>query len=238
MLWHTGGMLPLFLAVFTVIFTLISMAELRKGLAFAARGVEVSGQVMDRDEVRVRRDDRWQTDHYLTMRYTVPDEVIELRRKVTRSVYDASDIGSSRTVRYMPDAPRQVEFKIGETLAAGQTMRWLALALGLATLGTLWWKGGRAVDAIRARKFGALEQVTVTGVREIKHKNDRTYTLEWTDADHVTGSSLTSGSRARYADYPPGSRIEVYRGARGHMWWVGDVGPRTAAATVPSVGRG
>ena len=116
-------------------------------------------------------------------------------------------------------------------------MRWLSLALGIATLAALWWKGARAVDAIRARRYGASGQVTVTGVREIKRKNGRSYALEWIDAAGVEGSSLSAGSRARFDACPPGTRIEVFRGARGHMWWVGDVGPRGAAPTMPSVGR-
>ncbi|WP_299724581.1 DUF3592 domain-containing protein [uncultured Tateyamaria sp.] len=237
MLWRTGGMLPLFLAIFTVVMSLISMAELRKGLAFASRGVEVSGEVLDRAEKRVRRDDRWETDYYLTVRYDAQGRVMEKRRKVLKRVYEASDIGSTRRVRYLPEKPETVEFEIGSTLASGKMMRWLSLALGIATLAALWWKGGRAVDAIRARKFGASQWVTVTGIREIKHKNGRSYQLQWTNSDFTTGSSLTAGREATFAPYPPGTKIEVFRGAKGHMWWVGDVGPRNAAATVPSVGK-
>ena len=237
MLWRTGGVLPIFLFVFAVVFTLISMNELRSGLAFASRGVEVMGQVMDRDEQRVRRDGKWQTDHYLTVRYDVAGKPMEMRRKVRPRVYEASDIGSLRVVRYLPEAPNRVEFEIGQTLRDGGTTRWVALGSGLAALLTLWWKGARAVDAIRARKFGRAEQVTVTGIRKIRHKNGYSYRLQWVDQDGVEGESLSSGSQAPFERYPVHSRVEVFRGVAGHMWWVGDIGPRKAAATVPSVAK-
>ncbi|MEM6372644.1 MAG: DUF3592 domain-containing protein [Pseudomonadota bacterium] len=234
MLWKTGGLLPLFLGVFTVIFTLISSGELRDGLAFEARGVTVEGDVVDRDSERVRRDDRWQTKYYLTIRYTVSDEEIEMRRSVRRTVYDNTQVGGVHLVRYLPERPRKVEFEVGQTLASGRLMRWISLGLGLATLGTLWWKGGKAVDAIRARKFGAAETVRVSEIREIRHKNGRTYALHWTDAQGTSASSLARSSCAAFDAYPPGTAIEVFRGVKGRMWWVGDVGPRASAATVPS----
>ena len=237
MLWRTGGLLPVFMAVFTVIFTLISMNEMRYGLAFASRGVETTGEVIDRQQQRVRRDDRWQTDYYLTMRYEAEGEVVEVRQEVRQYVYDSSEVGSLRYVRYLPEAPRRVEFEIGETLRDGRTMRWLSLAIGIATLAVLWWKGSKAVDAIRARKFGAVEHVTVTGLREVRHKNNTAYALEWVDSEGSAGNSMTRGSRAPFEAYRVGAKIEVFRGVAGHMWWVGDVGPRKVAATVPSVSQ-
>ncbi|MEQ3710323.1 DUF3592 domain-containing protein [Tateyamaria sp.] len=237
MLRRTGGLLPVFLAVFMVIFSLISMNEMRKGLAFASRGVETTGEVIDRQQQRVRRDDRWQIDYYLTMRFEAVDEVVEVRQEVRQYVYDTSDIGSFRDVRYLPEAPRRVEFEIGETMRDGRTMRWVSLAIGIATLGVLWWKGSKAVDAIRARKFGAVEYVTVTGLREVKHKNSTAYALEWVDTEGNAGNSMTRGARAPFEAYPVGTQIELFRGVSRRMWWVGDVGPRKAATTVPSVGK-
>ncbi|MEO0767186.1 MAG: hypothetical protein AAFY75_14310 [Pseudomonadota bacterium] len=237
MLWRTGGALPLFLGVFTVMLTVVSLNEMRAGLAFAARGVEVLGQVMDRDEERVRRDDRWETDYYLTMRYETDRGPVEMRRKVRRQIYDASKVGTLRRVRHMPGLPHKVEFEIGQTIREASKTRWMALAAGLATLGTFWWKGLRAVDAIRARKFGAVEHVTVTGLRELRHKNGWNYRLQWIDDHGGDGESLTSGTRTPFAAYPAGTRIEVFRGVNGHLWWVGDVGPRKSAATVPSVAK-
>lgn len=227
----------MFMAVFTVIFTLISMNEMRYGLAFASRGVETTGEVIERQQQRVRRDDRWQIDYYLTMRFQTPEDLIEVRREVRRYVYDTSDVGTLRRVRYLPEAPRRVELEIGETLRDGRTMRWLSLAIGIATLGVLWWKGSNAVDAIRARKFGTVEHVTVTGLREVKHKNSTAYALEWVDGEGIAGNSMTRGVRAPFEAYPIGTKIEVFRGVAGRMWWVGDVGPRKAATTVPSVSK-
>jgi len=59
----------------------------------------------------------------------------------------------------------------------------------------------------------------------------------WRDRNGVEGNSLAAASRARFAGYPPGAQIEVFRGVGGHMWRAGDAGPRFAARTVPFVGR-
>ena len=95
----------------------------------------------------------------------------------------------------------------------------------------------RAVDAIRARKFGAAERATVIDVLEHRSKKSVRYQLQWFDKDGTIGTSLSSGRRDRFVPYPRHTSIEVFRGAKGHVWWVGDVGPRERATTVPSVGK-
>ncbi len=237
MLWRTGGVLPLIAGIATVIMSVASFGALYEGLAFEARGVVTSAEIMDRSTRRVRSNDRTKTEYSVLFRYNVNESPMEIQRKVSRHLYEDSLIGTSREVRYLPDRPERVEFQIGSTMESGRAMRWIALVLGLVTLVLLWWKGSRAVDAVRARKFGTQERVTVIDVSVTRVKNGRSYRLKWVDQNGVEATSLSSSKRTRYDAYPPQSQVDIFRGAKGRAWWVGDVGPRTQAETVPSVAK-
>lgn len=237
MLWRLGGLLPLVLAVMTVGVSLGSFGQLKSGLEFEADGVEVTADVVDRSTRQVRSGDRTKTEYRIDVLYMVNGTPVRVPRKVSRALYEASEIGSSRTVRYLPRRPMLVEIVPGETLADGRVARWVALGFGLLTLAVLWWKGAQAVDAIRARKFGTVERVSVVKIIKLKGKNTTRYQLQWFDDNKQFGTSLSSGNRARFDPYPLYSTVEVFRGAKGQAWWVGDVGPRDVAPTVPSVGK-
>ena len=237
MLWRVGGAVPLFFALITVVLSIASFGSLRDGLAFEVDGIDTHAEITDRYTKRVRRDEHTVTEHYVQFRYVGENVSRQATREVSRKVYEASDIGTSRTVRYLAGRPGKVEFQIGETMQAGRRSHWAALFVGLLTLGTLWWQGGRAVDAIRARKYGTIERATVIDIVEHKGKKSNSYTLQWFDKDGEISSSLSSQTRNRYEPYPSHTSIEIYRGAGGRAWWVGDIGPRADAATVPSVGK-
>ncbi len=237
MLWRVGGALPFVLAVITVVASGVSFSNLRDGLAFETRGVETRAEIIERYSKQVRRDDRTETEYYVRYEYFAEGATQQARAKVSRSEYEAIVVGTPRTVRYVQDQPRKVEFRIGKTMKEGRTTRWIALALGLATLAAIWWKGGRAVDAIRARKFGAIERVTVLDVLVHQHKNSTSYQLQWFDKNGDIATSLSSSGRSRYDPYPKHASVEIYRGAKGRAWWIGDVGPRSEHPPVPDAGK-
>ncbi|MEO0381875.1 MAG: hypothetical protein AAF252_16525, partial [Pseudomonadota bacterium] len=74
-------------------------------------------------------------------------------------------------------------------------------------------------------------------VHRNKNSTTTTYVLVWRDQHGEQGESLSSSSDSRYSEYGPNSKIEVFRDSKGKTWWVGDVGPRAPATTVPSVGK-
>ncbi|MEL6620333.1 MAG: DUF3592 domain-containing protein [Pseudomonadota bacterium] len=235
MWWNTGGAIPAVLALFACVLAVWSFANLRDGLVFDRFGVVVEAEVADRRTKRVRRNDRWQTDHYVTLRFRAEDQVIAHERRVSSGFYEDAAPGTMRQVRYVPDAPRKVEFVIGETWRDGQKMRWVSLAAGLGTLVAIWWTAGKAVDGIRARRFGRAGTARVRTLERRKSKNSTSYFLTFYDAAGTPGKTLSSSRKSRYDAYPAGTEIEVFYGAKGRMWWAGDVGPRAAASTVPDV---
>jgi len=114
---------------------------------------------------------------------------------------------------------------------------------GLVGLILFLWMGRRAVEAIRARKYGTAEWADVVRVREVRERAIKLerrvigYKLEWRCRQGDLQASFRSRTPERYDRYPPRTKIEVFRDSRGKTWWVGDVGPRTAAASVPDVGK-
>ena len=224
--WKAGGAIPVFMAVFTVIFSLVSASGLRLAAEMEARGEVVLGRVLARETRVVRRNDRNEREYYVTMSYPANGEEITKRKKVSGSLYQQSEEGTERKVRYLPDRPNEVEFRIGENLSNATAMRWVSLLLGLATLAAGWFIGRKTVAMVRARRFGPHEQGEVTEIREKGRGNNRGYQLIWRDARGETGESFKTKRDTRYRNFPPGTAIDLYRDARGRAWWSGDVGGR------------
>ncbi|MEX0309322.1 MAG: DUF3592 domain-containing protein [Tateyamaria sp.] len=239
--WGKGAAVALILGVATSAFTVVSYHALRLGLEFDTHGVLVQATAMDRREHTVRRDGKTETDYYVTFAYVAEGERLAVERKVDRDLYRDMTQGATRDIRYLPDSPRSIEHTIGSNWQAGQVARWISLVLGLGTLGAFWWTARPAVEAIRARKFGQAEWAKVWAVDErrtrTKNGTRTSYVLVWTDRYGKRGESLPSSSMTRYFRYGPTSDIEVFRDSRGKTWWVGDVGPRAAAPTVPDAGK-
>ena len=239
--WGKGAAVVLILGFATGVFTFFSYQALKLGLAFDRQGVFAQATATDRRQKSVRRDGRTETDHYVTFAYVADGERLVVERKVDRALYRDMTPGATREIRYLPYSPRTMEHTVGSNWQAGQVIRWLSLALGVGTLGALWWTARPAVEAIRARKFGEAERAKVWSIDErktrTKHGTRTRYVLVWTDQHGNRGESLESGSKTRYFRYGPTSDIEVFRDSRGKTWWVGDVGPRAEAPTVPDVGK-
>ncbi|GGX55581.1 hypothetical protein GCM10007385_25170 [Tateyamaria omphalii] len=241
MWWNKGALLPVALTVFVLLLTYGSYQSLKLGLAFDARGVVIEATATDRREQRVRRNDRTETDCYVTFEYRAEGAIQSVERKVDRGLYRSLVPGTPRDIRYLPERPRRMEYTIGKTWRDGQVSRWIALVFGLGALGAFWWTARPAVEALRARKFGRVEWAKVLHIDEritqTKRGKKTRYVLVWEDSQGARGESLASSLQSRYFRYDPGSDIEVYRDSRGKTWWVGDVGPRATAPTVPDAGK-
>lgn len=224
--WKHGGVLPIILAVMTVIFTAISQSGLQTAARMEAEGEETLGRVTGREIEVTRRDGSTERKYYVSMAYVVDGEAFTARKKVSNRIYQARPEGSEHKVRYLRSAPKVVEFDIGSYAKQGSVLKWVSLALGLGTLAAGWFMGRSAVAMVRARRFGPEDRAKVVEVRKKKTKNSRGYVLIWRDSQGQEGQSLKSGSEARYSDYPPGTEITLFRDARGRGWWIGDVGPR------------
>lgn len=224
--WKVGGVIPVFMAVFTIVFSLISSSGLRLAAEMEARGEITLGKVIGRESRVERRNDRNERVYYVTLVYSAGDEEITKRKKVTGTLYQQMPEGAERKVRYLPDRPQVVEFRIGENQSDSTAMRWMALVLGLGTLGAGWYYGRKAVAMVRARRFGPHEQGEVVEVQRKGRGQNSGYLLVWRDAQGNVGESLKTKSDARYERFPPGSPIDLFRDARGRAWWSGDVGTR------------
>ena len=239
--WGKGALFPVFLGLFSVLMTYFSYQSLKLGLAFDERGVVVEATATDRREQRVRRNDRTETDYYVTFEYPAGERLLSVEKRVGRDLYRQLEPGKTRDIRYLPERPRQMEHTIGDTWRDGQLTRWVSLAFGLGALAALWWTARPAVEALRARRFGQSEWARVQGVEErvsrTKNGSKTRYSLVWRDTRGARGESMSSGSRVRYSRYDPGMKIEVFRDSRGKTWWVGDVGPRSEVPTVPNAGK-
>lgn len=224
--WKAGGAIPIFLAVVTVIFSLLSSSGLRLAAEMEAKGEVVLGRVIGRETRVERRNDRNERVYYVTLVYPANGEEITKRKKVTGTLFQQMPEGAERKVRYLPDRPQVVEFRIGENQSDSIVMRWLALGLGLATLGAGWFYGRKAVAMVRARRFGPHEQGEVLEIRRKGRGQNSGYMLIWRDARGEVGESFKTKRDTRYKDFPPGAQIDLFRDARGRAWWSGDVGPR------------
>ena len=241
-LWFAkGALLPVVLVTFVGFAAAFSYQSLKLGMAFDVEGIVTSATVTDRRTETVRRAGETETYYHVTFAYETADGPMEVERKVSRGVFRDMVPGASRDIRYLASRPRVMEHTVGHIWQGGQVMRWVSLGFGLAALGAFWWTARPAVEALRARKYGRAEWAKVYKIDErvskSKETESRTHVLVWRDARGEMGESLPSSSRTRYFRYGPTSDIEVFRDSRGKTWWVGDVGPREAAATVPDVSK-
>ena len=124
--WNNHAVFPIVLAVFTVILAVVSFQSLKLGLAFDADGVVVSATVSDRREKTVFRDDRTDTDYYVTFDYKALGEFYSVEKKVGSTLYKMLALGATRDIRHLSTDPRKMEHTIGKTWDDGQTARWIS----------------------------------------------------------------------------------------------------------------
>ena len=110
--WKNGGVVPIIMAVFTVVFTVVSYSGLRTAEALQAEGETVWGKVVERETRIVRRNDRNQRVYYLTMTYPADGKEIRKRKEVSGPLYQKMQDGHESKVRYLPSDPQVVELSL------------------------------------------------------------------------------------------------------------------------------
>ena len=98
--------------------------------------------------------------------------------------------------------------------------------IGLVWLAALWITGRWAVEALRARRYGACEMAEVTGIERsaVRVNNTPRYRLTWQDGRGRRGQSLLRKKRD-VDGYGAGDRVRIYQGLK-RPWWAGDIGDR------------
>ncbi len=235
--WHTGGAMAVFAGAICVAMTLFATRDLRFHTALETRGVRVAA-VFDEKERRVTRDSNGHREvkYYVTVQVPTADGEARLRRTVSQGFFEGIEDGDTRRIRMVPGRTDRIEVQADEFRRSGQSMQYVALAVGLGAIVALWVFGRRTVSALLARRRGQSLRGRVTELRRHRSKNGTRFWLHWEDERGVPGKSLP-GKEARFSDHPVGAEIDLYLCPDGRVWWTGDVGLRDAAPTVLDVKR-
>lgn len=224
----------MFFLVLFVYFVFESIPNLLAARAFEKHGVIIEAEVDAGADTafRIVREaaspGKTEDERYLFVRYDVDGREFNEVGVVPRAVYENAVRSGTHPVRYMADDPSNVEFTIGETWDTGAKARLVAPLSGLTWLATLWLTAGTAFAAMRARRYGPRERARVRAIVPWRYRWITLFMLEFCCADGRIHRSMASKSSLRYAAYPPGTEVDVFRGAKGRLWWVGDLGPREA----------
>jgi len=208
--------------------TFLSSSSLSLAQRFEAEGRAAQATVSARYTTESRDSDgdvttiRWLTLDYVT---DARDE-ITISKTVGTSLYRRVAVGDTLPLLYLRSAPHTVELDPGSNRRTSRGTQIVALILGLGWLYSLWLVGGWAVGAVRARRFGARQQVKVTEIMRttIRVNNRPRYRVVWRDQQGITGKSLLQRPE-RVQGVRPGDQIEIYKGLK-RAWWVGDIGER------------
>lgn len=223
-----GGWIAYIPLLLCLLITLASAMSLALARQFDAEGREAVGEVRFKEVVIGTDSDGDETrDYYLTLDFeTRAGAAITVERSVGRAFYRATDIGDDLPLWYLESRPERIELERGENRRTSNVTQVMALVFGLGTLVAFWIPARWTVAAVRARRYGALEQAEVTGVEATSWTvNDKPrYRLVWREASGREGKSLAY-KRQVLEGFGPGAQIEVYQGLK-QAWWIRDVGPR------------
>lgn len=171
----------------------------------------------DGDEVR---------DYFVGFAFKTSDGGARAEAKVSRAFYERAKPDDEHVIRYLRADPSQIEYDPGSYRRSGALLRNIGLAMGLVGLGALWFFGGQANRAIKARRDGEKRFAVITEIREINVEvNDVTQgRLHWRETDGKTGQTLMHDMPKLLNLYDAGDRIVVFR-LGSDAFWEGDVGP-------------
>lgn len=196
---------------------------------------EADGRVAQADVTDKRIDISYDSDgdetrtYFVTFQFqTRSGESVRVERSVGKRFYNGTAPGDLKEIRYLPDAPRRIEYYVGEKAHRTRIGLWIGGIVGAVGLGGLWLAGNRTNRAILARRDGIKQVAEVLAVRTLSVEvNDvRQARLVWRGPDGLEGQSLMRDA-PDLSVYKPGDKITVFR--RGDdVWWEGDVGPRRA----------
>lgn len=223
-----GGWIVAIAGLVLLVLSIASSQSLKLAERFDDEG-RAAMAMIDKRYTKVERDsdgDR-RTVYWLEFTFqTQAGQEVSLAKKVSSSEYNRAEVGKTYDLHYLESAPRTVELTRGANRRSSGASQIIALIVGLCWLAALWIVGGWAVAAVRARRYGAREIVTVSDVVESKirvNKQSR-YRLEWYDTRGRKGSSLLH-RWTTLKDYRAGDKIAIYEGVK-TSWWAWDVGER------------
>ena len=224
---ESGGRIVVFATAVLLALTILSTQYFAQANAFVRDGITVSAMVKEKSEVTRDLDKGRTKEHWLVLVYSLPDGQMREVRKRADAVYFARvQEGERRDIRVLVGAPDQIALRPDEFRSRAETLRWIALGVGLLALWGLWRFGRRCVSALWARKYGRAIRATVAGVADSR--------LVWKDERGIPGRSF-KGERTRYVPYLPDAEVELFVGPFGFAWWVGDLGPRAGTDGVPNI---
>lgn len=222
-----GGWVAIILGVLLIIMTLVAESRLWMADQLDADGRHARAVVMDkRTEVSIDSDGDRSTEYFMTFRYKTRDGGMEAEVEVDETFYWDVAKEDEHVIRYLRTSPETIEYKDGYYRRSGIVFRTIGLVLGIAGLAGLWFFGGKASRAIRARRFGEKRLATVTEIAEtnVEINEKRQARLVWVEDDGQTGRSLMRDERYLSARYKAGDKIVVFR-LGDDVHWEGDVGP-------------
>lgn len=229
--WRMGGWVTLICGVILLVFTLISHATLGLAERFDAEGLKATATVLDRTYTEsVDSDGDKTTTYYLSIVFeTDVGREVRLKPSVGSSLYDRTRIGDEIPVWYLQSDPSQIETRRGQNRSAATVTQVIGAVFGVVMLVALWVPGGRAVSALRARRYGRRDMAEVTGLKKTGWtvNKEHRYRLQWRDSAGRAGESLAY-KQDRLTPYRVGSKVPVYQGLK-RTWWEGDVGPSVHA---------
>lgn len=226
--WKMGGWIVLAIGAMLLVITMAGHFTFKAAQRFAGEGLPAVAVVTEKYTTESRDSDgdrtvtRWLTLEFVTQR----GRPIEVTDSVSSSEYRRAAEGQEFDLLYLRSDPTQVELTEGSNAKTARVTQIIALIVGLIWLGALWWIGRWAVEAVRARRYGAREEAHVTEVRRtnVKVNNRSRYRLIWRDADGREGQSLLH--KPENLDmFSNGAPITIYQGLK-RPWWAGDIGDR------------
>lgn len=223
-----GGWFAIASAVPLLVLTLVSSHQLGIAERFETEGRETVATVVDKYYTESTDSDGDRTvTYYLVLDYvTDAGEEMQISRSVGSGEYNRAKSGDRMPIWYLESEPDRTELSRGEHKRGSRIAQVIGLIFGALTLGALWYAGGRAVAAVRARRYGAQETATVTGLKRTAvsvNKKSR-YRVTWREQNGREGESLMYPYE-ELDDLPVGAEITIYQGIK-RAWWTGDVGER------------
>ncbi|MDJ0822090.1 MAG: DUF3592 domain-containing protein [Paracoccaceae bacterium] len=223
-----GGWISLIFLAPLLVLTFISAETLSIANRFDTEGRETTALLADKYYRESRDSDGDVTiTYYLVLDFeTRRGETMEVHRTVGKSDYNRLVQGDSMPIWYLESEPDRTEITRGQYRSGSAIAQYFALGIGLIFLTAFWYTGRNAVAAVRARRYGARESATVTGIKptSITVGNERLYRLHWREASGRVGQSMVFRPSV-LAGFASGDTITVYQGIK-RAWWEGDVGPR------------
>lgn len=223
-----GGWLPMLFAVPVVIVSLIGQYNFSTAQRFEEEGRTAVAVVEDKYVREGRDSDGNRTyTYYLVVDFlTQRREEVNVSKTVGRGFYREQAVGDEIEIRYLESQPETVELREGNYARGATALRWVALVLGVIVLGMLWVTGRWTVEALRARKYGAVEMAEVVEVvkTNVRVNNRARFRIVWKDAQGREGKSMLRKA-ADVEGWHGRDPIRIYQGLK-RSWWARDIGDR------------